>query len=120
MIEVDVKQKVLAANAAAAATLRATFEASGTLVANLISSPGSGKTTLLEKTAAALKSSLRLGALEGDIIVGFDDQPIAGIDELHKLLTEDRIGHKSSLVVIRGTEKLLLEVVPEESQSGMQ
>jgi hydrogenase nickel incorporation protein HypB len=67
MIVVDVKQKVLAANAAAAAALRAGFEASGTLVANLISSPGSGKTTLLEKTAAALKGSLRLGALEGDI-----------------------------------------------------
>ena len=67
MIEVDVKQKVLAANAAAAATLRARFEASGTLVVNLISSPGSGKTTLLERTAAALKDSLRLGALEGDI-----------------------------------------------------
>lgn len=62
----------------------------------------------------------KAGALEGDIIVGFDDRPIAGIDELHKLLTEDRIGHKFSLVVIRGTEKLSLEVVPEESQSGIQ
>ena len=62
----------------------------------------------------------KAGALEGDIIVGFDDRPIAGIDELHKLLTEDRIGHKFSLVVIRGTEKLSLEVVPEESQGGMQ
>jgi S1-C subfamily serine protease len=62
----------------------------------------------------------KAGALEGDIIVGFADRPIAGIDELHKLLTEDRIGHKSSLVVIRRTEKLSLEVVPEESQSGMQ
>jgi S1-C subfamily serine protease len=62
----------------------------------------------------------KAGALEGDIIVGFDDRPIAGIDELHKLLTEDRIGHKFSLLVIRGTEKLTLEVVPEESQSGIQ
>jgi hydrogenase nickel incorporation protein HypB len=67
MIEVDVRQGVLAANAAAAAGLRARFEASGTLVVNLISSPGSGKTTLLEKTAEALKASRRLGALEGDI-----------------------------------------------------
>ncbi len=67
MIEVDVRQKVLAANEAAAETLRSGFTRAGTLVANLISSPGSGKTTLLEKTAAALKGSLRLGALEGDI-----------------------------------------------------
>jgi hydrogenase nickel incorporation protein HypB len=65
--EVDVKQKVLAANAAAAATLRESFGRAGTLVVNLISSPGSGKTTLLEKTVAALKGSLRLGGLEGDI-----------------------------------------------------
>jgi len=57
------------------------------------------------------------GLREGDIIVGFDDHPTAGIDDLHKLLTEDRIGHQSSLVIIRGTEKLSLKVVPEESQS---
>jgi hydrogenase nickel incorporation protein HypB len=67
MTEIDVKQKVLAANAAAAAGLRAGFGHAGTLVVNLISSPGSGKTTLLEKTVAALKDSLRLGGLEGDI-----------------------------------------------------
>jgi S1-C subfamily serine protease len=58
------------------------------------------------------------GVREGDIIIGFDDHPTAGIDDLHKLLSEDRIGHKSSLLVIRGTENLTLEVIPEESQSG--
>jgi len=58
------------------------------------------------------------GVLTGDIIVGIDDSPIAGIDDLHKLLTEDRIGRKSSLVVIRRTDKLSLEVIPRESQSG--
>ena len=57
------------------------------------------------------------GLREGDIIVGFDDHTTAGIDDLHKLLTEDRIGHESSLAIIRGTEKLSLKVVPEESQS---
>jgi S1-C subfamily serine protease len=67
-----------------------------------------------EGTSPAKKA----GVLEGDIIVGFDDQPIAGIDDLHKLLTEERIGRSSSLVVIRRTEKLVLKVVPEESQGG--
>jgi hydrogenase nickel incorporation protein HypB len=65
--DVDVRQKVLSANAAAAAALRESFGRTGTLVVNLISSPGSGKTTLLEKTVAALKGTLRLGGLEGDI-----------------------------------------------------
>ena len=60
----------------------------------------------------------KAGLLEGDIIVAFDDQPIAGIDDLHKLLTEERIGRKSSLTVIRRTEQLMLEVVPGDSQVG--
>jgi S1-C subfamily serine protease len=58
------------------------------------------------------------GLREGDIIIGLDEHPTAGIDDLHKLLSENRIRHKSSLQVIRGTEKLRLEVIPEESQSG--
>lgn len=67
MPEVDVKQKVLAANQAAAASLREAFAAQGTLVVNLISSPGSGKTTLLEATVARLAGKLRMGGLDGDI-----------------------------------------------------
>jgi S1-C subfamily serine protease len=58
----------------------------------------------------------KAGALEGDIIIGFDGHPIGGIDELHKFLTGDRIGQKASLVVIRGTERLPLDVIPEEFQ----
>ena len=55
------------------------------------------------------------GVLPGDIIIGLDDHPIAGIDDLHRLLTEERIGHRSLLTVIRRTEKLTLTVVPERS-----
>jgi hydrogenase nickel incorporation protein HypB len=65
--EIDVRQKVLAANATAAQALRDAFLAAGTLVVNLISSPGSGKTTLLEATARALKERIRIGGLDGDI-----------------------------------------------------
>ena len=57
----------------------------------------------------------RAGLREGDIIVGFDDRPITGIDDLHKLLTEERIGHQSSLTIIRATQKLVLEVMPAEA-----
>jgi len=72
MTEIDVRQKVLAANALAAESLRSSFLLSGTLVVNMISSPGSGKTTLLETTARALKDRLRLGALDGDIATDRD------------------------------------------------
>ena len=67
MPEVDVRQKVLAANQAAATALRESFRSQKTLVVNLISSPGSGKTTLLEATVARMKDRLRLGGLDGDI-----------------------------------------------------
>jgi hydrogenase nickel incorporation protein HypB len=79
--EIDVKQKVLAANAAAAEALRANFGAARTLVVNIISSPGSGKTTLLEATARALKNRLRLGGLDGDIATDRDAERLrrAGI-----------------------------------------
>jgi S1-C subfamily serine protease len=56
------------------------------------------------------------GLREGDVIVEFDGQPVAGIDALHKLLTEAQIGRRSPLTIIRSTEKLLLEIVPEESR----
>ena len=64
-----------------------------------------------EENSPARKGGVR----EGDIIIGFGEHPTKGIDDLHKLLTEDRIGHESSLVVIRGTQKLSLAVIPEES-----
>jgi len=81
MTEVNVREKVLAANASAARGLRASFRESGTLVVNLISSPGSGKTTLLEATARELKARLRLGGLDGDIATDRDAQRLrdAGI-----------------------------------------
>jgi S1-C subfamily serine protease len=56
----------------------------------------------------------RSGLREGDLIVGFDGQPIAGIDDLHKLLTEERAGKKSGLVVIRGSERITLQVIPRK------
>jgi S1-C subfamily serine protease len=59
----------------------------------------------------------RGGLLEGDIIVGFDNQPVAGIDDLHRMLTEEKVGVKTTLMILRQTEKLNLNVIPEESKS---
>ncbi len=56
----------------------------------------------------------RAGLAEGDIIVGFDGWPVAGIDDLHGLLTEDRVGVESLLSILRGGEPMTLEVVPGE------
>jgi len=62
----------------------------------------------------------RAGVLEGDLIIGFDGRPVAGIDDLHKLLTEERAGREVPLEVIRRTEKVTLQVTPEESPAEQQ
>jgi S1-C subfamily serine protease len=58
----------------------------------------------------------RAGLSEGDIVVGFDSQPVAGIDDLHRMLTEEKVGVKTTLMIIRQTEKLNLSIIPEESK----
>jgi serine protease Do len=57
----------------------------------------------------------RAGLREGDVIVEFAGQGMAGIDDLHKQLTGAQVGVRSPLAVIRHTEKLQLEIEPEES-----
>jgi S1-C subfamily serine protease len=59
----------------------------------------------------------KAGLSEGDVIVGFDGQPIAGIDDLHRALTEEKVKVKTTLTVIRRSEKLDLNIIPEESKT---
>jgi len=54
----------------------------------------------------------RAGVRDGDMIVGFDGKPIAGIDDLHHLLTEDLADKDTTLLVVRGSERLALNVTP--------
>jgi len=58
----------------------------------------------------------RTGLSEGDIIVGLDSQPVAGIDDLHRMLTEEKVGVKTTLTILRQTEKLNLNIIPAESK----
>jgi len=51
------------------------------------------------------------GLVEGDVIVGIDNQPIASIDDLHKLLTHDQVGMRSQLTIIRRDDKLIVDIV---------
>jgi S1-C subfamily serine protease len=58
----------------------------------------------------------RAGLREGDVIVALEGQSVAGVDDLHRLLTEVRVGVSCSLSVVRYTEKLELKIVPEEAR----
>jgi len=62
----------------------------------------------IEPNSPAARSDLR----ENDIIVGFAGHDVEGIDQLHRLLTEDRVGVSTPLNVIRGTEKVEIHVTP--------
>jgi S1-C subfamily serine protease len=58
----------------------------------------------------------RAGLAQGDVIVGLEDRPIANIDDLHKLLTENLIDKAVTLTVVRNYNKMRVKVVPEESK----
>jgi S1-C subfamily serine protease len=55
------------------------------------------------------------GLREGDVIVAFNDKPLRGIDDLHRLLTDGVIGARATLTILRRTERLTMSIVPEES-----
>ena len=57
----------------------------------------------------------RTGLREGDVVVEFDGHAVTGIDDLHKLLTGMQVGVRSPIVVLRNTDRLALEITPEES-----
>ncbi len=66
----------------------------------------------VEEASPAKRSGLR----EGDVIIALEGQPVAGVDDLHRLLTEVRVAVSSTLTVLRYTEKLELRIVPEEAK----
>jgi S1-C subfamily serine protease len=55
------------------------------------------------------------GLREGDVIVALDGKPIAGVDDLHRLLTDAQVGVRCALTIIRHTERLTLSISPEEA-----
>jgi S1-C subfamily serine protease len=46
------------------------------------------------------------GLLDGDIIVSLDTHAVTSIDDLHRLLIEERIGTDITLGILRGLERL--------------
>jgi S1-C subfamily serine protease len=54
------------------------------------------------------------GIRDGDILVAFDGVPVPGADDLHRLLTDERIGRAATASIIRGAERLRLDVTPRE------
>jgi len=66
----------------------------------------------LESDSPARRAGLR----DGDVIIGLGDKPVAGVDDLHRLLTDAQVGVQSVVTVIRHTEKLSFTISPEEAR----
>ena len=64
----------------------------------------------VEKGSPAEQSRMR----PDDVIVAFNDEPVASVHDLHKKLVGDRIGTPCKLTVLRGTEQLTIYVTPAE------
>ena len=54
------------------------------------------------------------GLKEGDVIVSYGGTAVAGIDDVHRLLTETRVGQEAPIVVLRRGEMLVRPIVAAE------
>ncbi len=70
----------------------------------------------VEPNSAAERAGLR----PRDLLISCENQPITGVDDLQRTLTESRINRRSQFVVIRATQKLTMELVPEEAKERVQ
>jgi len=60
----------------------------------------------------------RAGLHAEDLIVGVDGLPVRGVDDLQRLMTEERIGARCSIEVVREGAERTLELVPRELEQG--
>src|SRR5437016_4734715 len=55
------------------------------------------------------------GLRAGDLIVAYGEHPTAGIDDLHRLLVEEKDGVRAPMTIVRRSERRVLDIVPQAS-----
>jgi S1-C subfamily serine protease len=65
----------------------------------------------IEPNGPAQKAELK----EGDILVELDGHTVETMDDLHRLLNEEKVGAESNLTVLRKSNKLNVKITPVES-----
>jgi S1-C subfamily serine protease len=54
------------------------------------------------------------GLHDGDVVLAFGGQPVTGVDDLHRLLTDARIGAATAMTILRSGARRQLTVIPSE------
>lgn len=57
------------------------------------------------------------GVVEGDIIVAFAGQPVGGVDDLHRMLTDQTIGVSARMTVLRRGQRVEVDITPKETEA---
>jgi len=60
----------------------------------------------------------RAAVAEGDVIVSLGDSPMGGVDDLHRFLTEERIGVGLTLTALRRGKRVRLTIEPAEAPAA--
>jgi S1-C subfamily serine protease len=60
----------------------------------------------------------RAGVRAGDIVVAMGGEDVTGVDDLHRMLGEERVGKDVDLVIVRGTGKARVTVRPEGDRAS--
>ncbi|HJZ71282.1 MAG TPA: trypsin-like peptidase domain-containing protein [Vicinamibacterales bacterium] len=54
------------------------------------------------------------GLRDGDVVLALAGEPVTGLDDLHRLLTDERIGIAAAMTILRGGSRRQLTIVPAE------
>ena len=71
---------------------------------------------VLASTVAPGSPAASAGVKEGDVILAFAGVAVTGVDDLHRLLTEDRIGRVSDITLLRRGRREVVAITPAESE----
>src|SRR5205807_2198778 len=74
-----------------------------------------GDSGVLVLSVEAASPAERAGLREGDVIIALGGKSVAGVDDLHRLLSDLPAGVRTEVRILRRTEKLAVTLVPEES-----
>jgi S1-C subfamily serine protease len=56
------------------------------------------------------------GLVAGDIVLSLDGQAVTGADDLIRILTGEKIGHKVEIEVLRERQRRVVSLEPQERQ----